>query len=240
MVIQKNKILAIILTVLTVIPFIFGFFESKLRYLYSRFIFDENTLILILVSIIVANAVLLGILFLCRNSSVLKVVVLMPIILITMWSLFVVSGLSTANLWKSETKDFENFSGVDYYLENEVKVAGLTLGEIISTEVDSVEDFEYGFQSRMLHSKFKLKGKFIYSEESYKSIKQAFLSDAEFTEVKYTNEENVNNMTWCFKFNSYLPEHQTHTSVDEWETLIIQFDDNNFCFYFYLEGGYDT
>ena len=178
---------------------------------------------------------------LCRNSSVAKLAVLLPVTLIVWWGSLAFLGFVVNNFWKSETFTFEEFNEVDYALEKEVDVAGLSIEDLTQCNVESVEGFEYSYQAHLLYSTFKLKGEFVYSEESYDLIKQAFLSDDEFTEVKYTNAENsLYNMTGYFKFENNLPMHQTKTSVDEWDKLIIRFNDETHSFYFDLSGEYDT
>ena len=153
----------------------------------------------------------------------------------------VCSAFIVNNFWRSEVSDFEDFHGADTYLEREVKIAGLSIEDIAQNRAVQVEDFEYTYQARLLYSTFKLKGKFVYSEENYNAIKQAFLSDPEFVEVIYTNsEQDIYDMTGHFQFKSTLPEYQTKTSVDEWKTLIIRLNDDQHCFYFYLEGEYET
>ena len=241
MVRKNNKVLTFILTVLTIIPFVFGFFENKKKYLYSQFVFDEKSLILILISIIVANIILLGIIFLCKNSSILQAVLLTPITLITVWSLFVVSGISMGNFRKSETKDFENFSEVDYYLENGMTVAGLSLGDITDAEINNVEDFEYSYSSKLLFSTFSFKGYFAFSENSYNEIKNAFLSAPEFNEIKQSENEPIGyEVTGHFEIDHSISKYETKTSVDEWKKCVIYFNDESFSFYFDLIGEYQT
>ena len=153
----------------------------------------------------------------------------------------VCSAFIVTNFWRSEITDFEDFHGADTYLEKEVKIAGLSIADITQCEVERAEDFEYTYQARLLYSAFTLKGKFVYSEESYNAIKQAFLSDPEFTEVVYVDiDQGLHNMTGYFTFENKLPEYQTKTYVDEWETMIIEFNDSECCFYFHLVGEYET
>lgn len=238
MVRKNNKIVALILIVLTIIPFVFAFFENKSKYLYSKFVFDTKALLVVLVSIVVANIVLLGIMFLCKNNSVLKAIFLLPITLITLWIMFVVSGLSMGNFWKSETKDFELFSEVDFYLENGMTVAGLSLGEITDAEIYNVEGFEYSYSSKILFSTFSFKGHFTFSQKSYNEIKNAFLSSSEFHEIRQNEYDPAGNeMTGHFEIDSSIIKYETKTYVDEWERLTIYFNDERCSFYFDLKGG---
>lgn len=217
------------------------FISPKNKYLYSQFVFNQDIFVLWISFYFLAMVVLLFILLICKNSTVAKVVVLLPITLVVWWGSTIFCGLVVDNFWKSETVTFEEFYEVDIALEREVKIAGLSIGELTQCDVESVEGFEYNYQTYLLHSTFKLKGKIVYSEERYNLIKQAFLSDEEFVEVKYYDgENNEYNMTGYFEFESKLPAYQTNTSVDEWDKLIVCFNDETHSFYFDLSGDYDT
>ena len=241
MVKKQNFIIAIALFLLISITFGYTFISTKNRYLYSQFVFVQDVFVIWLSLCFIAIVILLFVLLLCKNSNVAKVVVLLPMTLMVWWAFAICCGFVVNNFWKSETKDFESFTEVDSYLENEVLIAGLSIGDLTQCDVESVEGFEYNYQSHLLHSTFTLRGRFTYTEESYKSIKQAFLSDEEFTEVKYPDiENNEYNMTGYFEFENNLSKYQTKTSVDEWDKMIIRFNDETHSFYFDLSGDYET
>lgn len=241
MVKKQNLIIAITLFLLFSVTFGYTFISPKSRYLYSQFIFDQGVFVALVLFYIIAVVALLFILLLCKNSTAAKLIVLLPITLVVWWVFTAFCGLAVNNFWKSETKDFENFSEVDYSLENEISIAGLSIGDLTLCDVASVEEFLYNYQSYPLHSKFILKGRFAYTEESYNSIKQSFLSDDEFIEVKYSDVENISyDMTGYFEFENKHPEYQSKTSVVEWEKLVIRFNDETLSFYFDLSGDYDT
>ena len=241
MVKKQNLIIAIALFLLISITAGYTFISPKNRYLYSQFVFIKDVFVICLSFYFIAIVVLFFALLLCKNSNVAKVVVLLPITLIVWWVFTVFCYPAADNFWKSETKDFENFTEVDYHLENEMSIAGLSIGDLTQCDVESVEGFEYNYQSYLLHSIFTLKGRFVYTEESYNSIKQAFSSDDEFIELEYSDvDNNKYNMTGYFEFENKLPKYQTKTSVDKWNKLIIRFNDETHSFYFDLSGNYDT
>lgn len=238
---KQNLLILIASSLLILGSFAYLFINTENLYSYSHFIFDKYSLLVWVAVFFIAVLILTIALILCKNNKVVKVLVLLPLTLLVWWSSMVCSAFIVNNFWRSEVSDFEDFHGADSSLEREVKIAGLSIGDITQNGVDQVEDFEYTYQARLLYSTFKLKGEFVYSEENYNAIKQAFLSDPEFTEVVYTDaEQGTNNMTGYFQFKSTLPEYQTKTNVDEWKTLIIQFNDAQHSFYFYFEGEYDT
>ena len=217
------------------------FIITENMYSYSRFIFDKFSLLTLIVVYSISVFILIIALILCRNNVVVKAIVLLPLTFFVWWASMVCSGFVVGNFWKSEVVCYEDFHGADTYLEKEVKIAGLSIEDITQKDVEYVEDFEYAYQARLLHSTFKLEGKFVYSKETYNAIKQTFLLDPEFTEVIYTDvEQDTYKAMGCFQFHSTLPEYQTKTNVDEWETLLIQFDDETHSFYFELYGDYDT
>ena len=240
--VKKINVLIMMASSLLILgSFAYLFIFAKNIYLYSHFIFDKYSLLVWIAIFFVAIFILMIALLLCKNSKVAKLIVLIPLTFFVWWSSMVCSAFIVTNFWRSEITNFEDFHGADTYLEKEVKIAGLSIADITQCEVERAEDFEYIYQARLLYSTFKLKGKFIYSEESYNKIKEALSSDPEFTEVIYTNAEQCSfNMEGCFIFDSKLPEYQTKTSVDEWKTLIFQFDDDKHCFCLHLEGEYDT
>ena len=238
---KQNLIILLASSILLLGSFAYLFITTKNLYSYSHFIFDKYSLLVWVAVFFIAILILTIALILCKNNKVVKVLVLLPLTLLVWWASMVCSAFIVNNFWRSEVSYFEDFHGADTYLEKEAKIAGLSIEDITQNGVEQVEDFEYTYQARLLYSTFKLKGKFVYSEENYNAIKQAFLSDPEFTEVVYTDaEQGANNMTGYFQFKSTLPGYQTKTSVDEWKALIIQFNDDQHCFYFCLEGEYDT
>ena len=225
------------LFILLSLAFAYTFFYVKNIYLYSHFVFNLEMLLWQGGFFLGSLGILLLVLLLCRNSKVAKVVVLIPVTLVVLWSSTCLSFITVCNFWRSEVTSIEEFHGVDSALGRRT-IAGLSIGNMASDYVD-VEDFEYTYQAYLLHSIFTLKGKFAYSKEKYSEIKEAFLTDPEFTEVLYANGEG-GNMTGCFTFNPTLQKYQTKTSIDEWKNLVIEFNDNEHCFYFCLEGEYET
>ena len=241
MVIKQNKILALLLIVTTIIPFIFSAIVESRKYIYSLFVVDRYTLIISLLLIIVANVILLGVLYICKKSVLLKIILLLPITLFTLWGMLVASAFLSGNFWTSNVKNFEDFSEVDSSLEKVVKIAGLSLGDITVAEIDVVEDFEYSYTSRLLFSTFKFRGHFTFSEKSYNEIKNAFYKAPEFNETVYDEQKKSEyKMTGEFVIDNTISKYETTTSVDEWYTAIIRFNDENFSFYFDLYGGYHT
>lgn len=241
MVKKQNLFIMIASSLLILGSFAYLFIFAKNIYSYSRFIFDKYSLLAWIAVFFIAIFILMIALLLCKNSKVAKLIVLLPLTFFVWWSSMVCSTFIVTNFWRSEITDFEDFHGADTHLEKEVKIAGLSIADITQCDVERAEDFEYTYQARLLYSTFTLKGKFVYSKESYNAIKQAFLSDPEFTEVVYTDiDQGLHNMTGYFAFENKLPEYQTKTYVDEWETMIIEFDDSECCFYFHLVGEYET
>lgn len=234
---KSNLFIALSLFILVSAAFAYTFFYIRSIYLYSHFVFNQEMLLWWGGFFLCATCILLFILLLCRKSTVAKVVVLAPVTLVVLWSSTCLSFLTVCNFWRSEVTSIEEFHQADPALERQ-RIAGLSIEDITKDYIE-VEDFEYAYQAYLLHCAFTLRGKFVYSEERYNKIKEAFLSDPEFTEALYNNGEECD-MTGYFTFTPTLPQYQTKTSIDDWKTLIIKFNDNEHSFYFCLEGDYET
>lgn len=241
MVKSRNNVMGCLLIVLLILPFLLSLFSTQSKYTHSQFVFDSSAFFINVIAILVASILVLSILALCRSSVAAKILVLIPVCAIVIWGLLIVSGFTVNNFWKSQTTDFDNFT-VDPYLNKEVTIAGLTIGDIVDSDIENVEGFEYSYNSKLSWSTFKFKGKFVFSEEKYSELKNAFVESKEFNKMIYDDLQTPIGFvaTGYFEFDDTISMQETKTSVDEWDTLIILFNDDQFSFYFDLQGGYNT
>ena len=208
------------------------------KYLYSQFQFDFITFATNIVLLIIANAIIWGVFWIFRKCVSAKIMVGIPSTLIVIWlALSTVLFNSIGAFWKSKTYDFSQFCYVDTSADDSIKVAGLTLTEIIGCEIVEAEDFHYLYCSRIGVDNFIFYGSFRFSEKSYNRIKTAFIDSPEF-EIIDNSSQHFSNMETAgmFCLNSQVPSYESKTSVDRWITNTIVFCDENNSFYFELEG----
>ena len=241
MVKKRTILLSIANVVLFVIPFFTGF---KL-YQYRKIVLNQTSLIsfaiLLGIMAIVDVVVIVSSFVLKKAPTLIKLVALILIFAFIMYVALTFSGLFVAgNFWKSETGDFSEFSSADKSLNDNLKIAGMTIDDIIALDVTGVDEFHYYYQAYMLYGSFEFKGHFAFSEEDYEILKDKFVDAPEFEIELYSPAEHSSEMTGCFELNTEIPMYESGTTADSWDKIIIEFCDSEKCFYFDLVGAFYT
>ena len=232
--VTRTKLLTAVLITVSIILFLFFLICNFWNYKYPTFVFNKQALLLIIGFILAFDIITF---ILC---TVTKNFIVLPLIVVVLFFTFIILSACTAGVfWESRIDVFDNFSGADGNLH--LRIAGVTIDDITESDIHNVEGFYYSYQSVLLSDSFEFKGHFTFSEESYNDIKNAFLTAPEFNEVRYDTPQSIEyGMTGEFVIDTTIPRYETKTSVDEWNTIIIRFNDETFSFYFDLAGMYET
>jgi len=166
-----------------------------------------------------------------NTSAIGKVVIASPIVAVLLVVAFIILAFTAGVFWKSETTSFEDFYGVDSGLNSSLKIAGMTLDEIVALDINNVNDFYYSYNSVLGSDSFEFKGHFYLSQEDYYRLKTAFTNAPEF---KITHSTTT--VTGIFEIIPETESYISKTSVDVWRKSIIEFSDTDCSFYFDLSG----
>ena len=212
-------------------------FESP-KYNYPRFTLNTSAILLDILILLVFDAVIISAFLLLRNKSALKKAIIMSIVsLFSIWCLLVCSlFISVGSFWKSKTYEFDRFTLVDNHLDDELKIADLKLSDILELDIIRTENFEYMYCSYIGGLNFSFEGKFYLSEKSYSDLKNSFASADEFKQKDYA-VDTQNGMSGCFDFDSNFPKFESKTTVDIWNSVIIEFHDDEKFFFLKLSGS---
>ena len=241
MVKKRTILLFIANAILFAIPFFTGFE----LYQYRKLVLTQPALIslaLLLGIIAVVDITLVISSFVLKKApTLIKSVALVLIFAFIMYVAITVSAVLLAgNFWKSETGDFSEFSSADKSLNDNLKIAGMTIDEIITLNVTSVDEFHYYYQAYMTYGAFEFKGRFVFSEEDYEILKNKFVDAPEFEMALYSSADRSSEMTGCFELDAEIPMYESKTTADSWDKIVIEFCDDEKCFYFDLIGAFYT
>jgi len=216
---------------------LFTLLAEKAKYLYGKFEFNITAFLTNLAIIFIAD-VIIGAVLLFGKNTVKKIIALILICLLIAWCFLVTAAFTVIGVfWRSEVLDYESFYAIDEELDYNVRIAGLSLSEIILEGTEQAEDFYYCYKSQLGAEILEVRGKFYFSEQGYNKLKSAFSNANEFSEVIYSEEEQIRfNMTGGYDRKRDIPAYESSTSVDDWKRMIIRFSDSDRAFYFDLSG----
>ena len=237
MVKKKTIPLYIINVILLLVPFFTGFGLYK----YRRLVLNRSSLIsiaLLLGIVAVFDIVLVVTSFVLKKApTLIKLISLILVFIIMAYAVLTFSGLFIAgDFWKSQTDDFSIFKSADPSLNDCMKIADMTINDIIALEIVNVENFHYYYQAYMLHESFEFKGYFVFSEEHYTFLKSKFENAPEFNYEPNPSTSYIPEMTGCFEFDEEIPMYESKTAVDSWDKVVVECCDSNNSFYFDLVG----
>lgn len=237
-----KKVCLLILTMINLAVIGWILFSECDKYIYSRFTFNTFAFAINIIALIILDLFLVFAFIFVRKSKTFKSVALsLPIVAIAVWIFLAVSSVSVVgNFWKSETQNFAEFKEVDPTLDYHFQIADLRLSDIINTDIVSVSDFHYSYESRIGCEKFTFKGCFYFTSDDYEYLKDRFSSAKEFQEQPCFHNVDNHIMSGQFVIIPDIPRYESSTSVDFWETVKVSFSDEYKVFYFELIGECDT
>ena len=212
-------------------------FESQ-KYNYPRFTLNVWSILFDILILLLFDIFIISVFLLLRNKSALKKSIIMSIVsLFLIWCLLVCSlFISVGAFWKSETYEFDRFTLVDNHLDTELKIADLKLSDILELDIIRTENFKYMYCSYIGSLDFTFEGKFYLSEKSYSDLKNSFASADEFKQKDYA-ADTQSDMSGYFDFDSNFPKFESKTTVDIWNSIIVEFHDDEKIFFFKLSGS---
>lgn len=233
----KKNFLGITLLCFNILWLALVLFYGCRKYKYPVFVLNTRVLLFVTVSLVIFDLINIFVsLMLKRSNAFIRIVVALLIFVVSFYLIIGPFGMWTfGHFWKSEVNDFDEFCGTDEFLQ--IKIAGLTLDDITSLDIRSVDDFHYYSNFIIFHDSFEFKGRFVFSEEDYNTLKGKFVSAPEFnTRIYSQSESSINGMTGSFDWIDGVPLWESETTVDNWEKSIIEFCDDDHSFYFDLVG----
>ena len=201
-------------------------------YLYAKFTFDSAAFFFNFAAMLIADGIIIGAFFLLRKSSLMRLIPIMICIFIIVAYVFFAMpfALTAGAFWESKTEIFEEFNAVDSNLDENLKFADLTLGQIIELIEVPQGEFSYSYQSLIFGMNFSFKGNFKFSEENYQYLKDKLLSA----------EEWEFNASGYFVFNDDMTESEYPYPAIDLQNSEIIFNDSENSFFFNLVGTIDT
>ena len=224
----RKRILSSCLIILDVIFITWLMLAEKDNYLYSKFTFSFKSFLINVCSLLIVNLLLILIYIKCKRNLVKLIFIEGLALILSVW-LLIITYLFTALgvFWQSETHNYTEFNRVDEHLDSQLAVAGLKISDIIQMDVEKVENFYYWSQSQLACEKFVFTAKLYLSEQGYKELKSSFSTAKEFKEKTFSVQEQQKlGMTGYYELYADIFLHESSTTVDFWDTIVVNFCDS--------------